>query len=234
MVDGDITLGFAKRAAHAMSALVVQAVVETFAQDTPLEGVVLAISGVLIAVYAPAGRDVVEYQMVAVAYRHGIGAAGPRFVFVAQAHADVADYDVGGFADAEFVILDRDAVARGGLPGDGEPFVSDSDLRFELDSARDLEDYGARAFGRVDPIAKRPWARVVYVGYVIDVSSAPTLGVSSVAFGAGERQGQAFAEPVNLFSSRGEFGLTCIAPEIVIQRATDLVTVGASLIVHFD
>jgi hypothetical protein len=51
-----------------MSALVVQAVVETFAQDTPLEGIVLAISGVLITVYSPTGRDVVEYQIVAIIY----------------------------------------------------------------------------------------------------------------------------------------------------------------------
>ncbi len=188
VVDGGVALGFAKRAAHAMSALVVSTVVETFAQDTPLEGIVLAISGVLITVYAPADRDVVEYQMVAVVYRDGIGTAGMRFVLVAQTHADVADYDVGGFAEAQFVILERDAVARGGLPGDGEAFGLDSELRFELDRARDLDDDGAWAFGRVDPVAKRPWARVVYVGYVIDVSSAPTFGESSVAFGAGERQ----------------------------------------------
>ncbi len=188
MVDGDVTFLSAKRAAHAMGALVVQAVVETFAQDTPLEGVVLAISGVLITIYSPTGRNVVEYQIVAIIYRDGIGAAGTRFVFIAQAHADVADYDVGGFAEAQFVILERDAVARGGLPGDGEAFGLDSKVRFELDSARDLEDDGAWAFGRADPVAKRPWARVVYVGYVIDVSSAPTLGESSVAFGAWERQ----------------------------------------------
>ena len=120
MVDGDVTLLFTKRAAHAMRALVVQAVVETFAQDAPLEGVVSAISGVLITVYSPTGRDVVEYQIVAIIYRNRIGAAGTRFVFVAQAHADVADYCFGTFAEAEFVILERDAVARGGLARDGE------------------------------------------------------------------------------------------------------------------
>ncbi len=135
MVDGDITLLFAKRTAHAMRTLVVKTVVETFAQDTPLEGVVLAISGVLITVYSPTGRNVVEYQIVAIIYRDSIGTAGPRFVFVTKAHADVADYDIGGFAEAQFVIFERDAVARGGLPGDGEPFGLDSNLRFELDSA---------------------------------------------------------------------------------------------------
>ena len=51
-----------------MSTLVMQAVVQTFAQDTPLEGIVLAISRILIAVYAPTGRDVVEYQIVAIIY----------------------------------------------------------------------------------------------------------------------------------------------------------------------
>ena len=134
MVDGDVTLLFAKRAAHAMSALVVQAVVQTSAQNTPLESIVFAISGVLITIYSPTGRNVVEYKIVAIIYRDSIGAAGPRLILIAQAHADVANYDVGGFAEAELVILERDTVARGGLAGDGEAIGLDSNVRFELDS----------------------------------------------------------------------------------------------------
>ena len=84
--------------------------------------------------------------MVAVVDRHRIGAAGPRFVLVAQAHAEVTDDDVGGIAEAEFVILERDAVARDGLAGDGEAMRSDAKIRFQLDRARDLEDDGTWAW----------------------------------------------------------------------------------------
>ena len=188
MVDGDATLLFAKRAAHAMRTLVVKTVVETFAQDTPLEGVVLAISGVLITVYSPACRDVVEYQIVAIIYRDGIGAAGPRFVFVAKANADVADYDIGRFAEAQCVILERDAVAGGGLSGDGEPFGLDFNFRFQFDSARYLEDNGAWPFGRLDPVAKRSRPRVVGVGLIIYVAANPPPRQKGGAIGGGEGQ----------------------------------------------
>ncbi len=202
VVDRDVARGPAKRAAHLMSALFVKTVVEAFAQDTPLEGVVPTISHVLIAVYPPADRDVVEYQLVAIVYRDGIGTARPRFVLIAEAHTDVADDDVRGVADAEFLNLERYAVARSGLPGDGETGVGNVERRFKLDGARDLKDDRAWAFGRVDPFTKRPGAGIVDVGYVIDVSSAPTLGKSSVAFGAGECQDGPFGQSLWLRHER--------------------------------
>ncbi len=51
------------------------------------------------------------------------------------------------FAEAKFVILERNAVAGGGLAGDGEACGLDSKAGFEFDSSAHFEDDGAWAFG---------------------------------------------------------------------------------------
>jgi hypothetical protein len=125
----------------------------------------------------------VNNDVSAFGYAKGVAS----FTSVAQATPNMTHNNV-ICRNTQLRIFQAYAVAGRGLTGNGEAVGSDSELRFELDRARDIKDDGAWALGRVDPVAKRSWARVVDVGDVINVSSATTLGESSVAFGAGECQ----------------------------------------------
>ena len=65
---------------------------------------------------------------------------------VAAAEPQVADDDVVG-VDVDALAPDADAVAGGGLAGEGEERVLDVQRAFERDQAGDAEDDDARALG---------------------------------------------------------------------------------------
>ena len=192
-------------ASVAVAALAVDGVGEAFAEDAPLHGEVLVAVEGRAFVRAPAHAAMVDDDVLLVASPHGVVFG---LVLVAHAAADEADDDVVGLHH-ERVVLQADAVAGGGLSGDGDVAVLYLKCLFQLDDARDVEYDDA---GPCLPEAgtERAFAVVVQVGHVVD-GSAPSAGggEACVAFGAGKGGGRyvdAFVGCVRGFFFVGRFG----------------------------
>src|SRR5581483_12089247 len=156
--------------------------VQCLGDEASLHGDVARLAGTEPLVDAPTDRAVVVDDVVAAA---GAGAVLRRPGLVADPDADVADDDVVGVGAAERVVLEADAVARGGLPGDGDVRVADDQLRLQGDDATDAEDDRPRA-ARLDGRAERPWAGVVEVRHLVHPAAAAADGEPAVALGLGE------------------------------------------------
>ena len=88
---------------------------------------------------------------------------------VADPDADVADDDVVRVRAAEGVVLEADAVARRGLPGDREVRVADDELRLQRDHPADAEHDRPRA-ARLDRLPQAAGAGVVQVRHLVHLA----------------------------------------------------------------
>ena len=103
----------------------------------------------------------------------------------AHAEAHVAADEVVGGREAHAVAIDGDTLAGSRLPGHVE-VLGEGDARVDADDAADIEDDDA--VGLAHGVAQRPGARVVEVGHVIHLASAPAGGEATPALGLGEGQ----------------------------------------------
>jgi hypothetical protein len=97
----------------------------------------------------------------------------------------VADHDVAA-VDDEGAELESDAVAGGGLTGNGDAGFVEVEL-VDADVTADAEDDGAAGGGcRGDGVGEGAGAAAVEIGDVIDVAAAAAAGEGAETLGAGE------------------------------------------------
>lgn len=103
---------------------------------------------------------------------------------IAHPKPQAADDDVVGL-DRKGAVFDGDAVAGGGLAGDGEKGMRDHDLVVQFDGAAGFEDHDARTFrfqGRTETTRS---IRVEICDFD-DLAAAATRCRRTIAFGAGK------------------------------------------------
>src|SRR5690606_19308274 len=108
-----------------------------------------------ILVQPPACRDVVDNDVAGlwIAEVVAVGAVAAEGVIAAidvdqaTAKAHVADDNVVD-VDTDRFAGDGDAVARGGLPGNGQVGIGDAQLAIEIDLPGDIEHHGTGPVGR--------------------------------------------------------------------------------------
>ena len=99
----------------------------------------------------------------------------------------MADDDVGG-RDPEGAVLQADAVAGGGLAGDGDLRLGEAES-VDVDVAADGEDDGAAGGGGIGEAVGEGTGvggAAGEIGDVVDVAAATAGGIGAVALGAGE------------------------------------------------
>ena len=89
---------------------------------------------------------------------------------IAQTETDIADNHVVGI-DPHGVVAQADAVARGGLAGDGQVSVLNAQIAQQFDRSRHVEDDDAFARS-LDGLARRPGARIIEIGDMPDLAAA--------------------------------------------------------------
>ena len=163
-----------------------QAVIEGLGIQRPLQREVLAPAEVVIAVDAPGDGEMVEDHVVDIVRRHRVVALIGRLVLVAQANPQVANDDVGGAVNQERVVLETNAVAGGGLPGNGEVGPFDLQLMLELNRAAHVEHDGPRSAHCAKSLPQRTGSGVVQIRDVIHIAAASAFGEPAKTFGAGK------------------------------------------------
>src|SRR6266700_1350672 len=83
-------------------------------------------------------------------------------------------------------LLDADSITGGGLASDGDVGFADHQA-LRLDYPADAEDHRAWAFG-LDCLPQAAGTGVVEIGDEENSAAASALGISAIAFRAGERQ----------------------------------------------
>ncbi len=204
--------------------------VEGFGNERALQRDIFGAAAAEGFIDGPTDAAVIHDAIVAVTQARAI----QRDAFIADAHAEVAKNDIVRAVGGGGPAFEEDAVAGGGLAGDGAIGVGDDELGFEVDGAADAEDDGARAFG-FDAFAQTAGAGVVEVGDFVEFSAAASDGVAAVAFGFGEGQmGDAEAEGV-AFDGGGIVGIDFIdAPVVVEPGIVGLGGVFVGLLVAFE
>src|SRR5438093_6733096 len=164
--------------------------VVAFRSDAPLHRVAVnrAGGGQRFGV-APTARAVVHDEVVTVVNAEAVGSE--LAVVISGAKTQEADDHVMCSRERESVpaalgFLDADAVAGGGLAGDGD--IGFADLQpLRLDHAAYPEDHGARAF-RLNRFAQTARTGVVEVRDEKNSATASALGIGAITLGAGECQ----------------------------------------------
>lgn len=165
----------------------VKAHTQTFGNDTPLhrEVVVGIERGALVG--TPRDGAVVDDDIVAEAASESVGTVGfiGRERPVSHAETHVADDDI-ATRYRYGVSCQTDTVARCTLSGDGNITASDIQAAVELYGSRYLEQY--RYFGKVGYTIAEGSRRIGIFerGYIVDLSSASSRCVTTVAVGTRE------------------------------------------------
>src|SRR5260221_4100086 len=112
----------AVRRAHGVRALIVEAVVQSFADNAPLHGKITAMTQVMGSVDGPTQRAVIDDYLVDVLCIKGVITTfgSFRLVLGPQAEAQVTDDHIGGVLDLKGIITESDAVAGSSLASDGD------------------------------------------------------------------------------------------------------------------
>src|SRR5690606_4457424 len=124
--------------------LLVAGDVEGLANQRPLERDVLRAARAERLVLRPTDRAVIDDGIVATGEAHAVECLAR---LVAGADADVANDQVLGAKAAEVVVREADALARCGLPRDGEVAIPNDQSALEHDAARHVKNYRPRPFG---------------------------------------------------------------------------------------
>ena len=103
---------------------------------------------------------------------------------VAGAEAHIAHNHI-GCRDAEIPIGHTDAVAGGGLSGNGDIAMAQFQLRLQMDGATHIEYNGARACLVASP-TERACAGIVQIGHMIHLSTTSASDVASISLGSGK------------------------------------------------
>ena len=172
-------------AAIAVAALGMPRIVETLGKQAPLHREITVGVERRAFVHRPRHRTMVEDDILVVTppdtvlLRFG-GILGR----IAQTETDIADNHVVGI-DPHGVVAQADAVARGGLAGDGQVSVLNAQIAQQFDRSRHVEDDDAFARS-LDGLAQRPGARIIEIGDVPDLAAAAARRVHAAALGARE------------------------------------------------
>ena len=165
----------------------VEAHAQTFGNDTPLhrEVVVGIERGALVG--TPRDGAVVDDDIVAETAAESVGTVGfiGRERPVSHAETHVA-YDDIATRNRYGISGQTDTVARGTLSGDGNITVSDIQAAVELYGTRYFEQY--RYFGKVGYTVTQGSRRIGVFerGYIVDLPSASSRCVTTVAIGTRE------------------------------------------------
>ena len=172
----------APQTAVAVLALAVNRVAQALREQAPLHREVAVCVERCALVGRPRHGAVVEDQVLVVAAPDGVVLI---LGDIAHAETHVADDDVVGL-HLHGVVAQADAVARGGLSGDGQVVVLDLERLRQADRAADVEDDNA-CTRLADGVAQCTGRTVVVeLGHVVDLAAAAARDVHAAALGAGE------------------------------------------------
>ena len=116
----------------AVAGAIVRAVMQRFGNDVSLERNVLCAARTRAFIRTPTDGTMVHDAIVATAQARAVH----RFVCpIANAKTDVADDDIVGGVGARAIIRETNAIARGGLSGDGAIWVMDRARFLQMDQA---------------------------------------------------------------------------------------------------
>ena len=160
--------------------VVVNGIVERFADDIPLEGDIRGAAGGEALVRRPGDRAVIDNGIGAGAKPH---AAGRFAVHLADTHAHITDDNILSTQRAEIVVDECDAVAGRCLSRDIHiaAVLGDAEHRFQRDHAADIEDNGARTLEGLETVAEGALAAVIEIRHMVDRAASAAAGISAVA-----------------------------------------------------